>query len=163
MPLRHRHAYAAVLRRGLPTGDINRRGSSPHSAGARRGPAQIRQVRAGGIRLRGVPPLAPRVNLPVLLAGPGPSDGAGPSRLCRGCLPPGWRVPAHPAAPSFTGLLRQAGGGVLSPPHGTRAPRGARSPPPRSHPVPPAVAAQVSVRLPASCASWSGWRGQGSV
>lgn len=31
MPLRHRHAYAAVLRRGLPAGDLNRRGSSPHT------------------------------------------------------------------------------------------------------------------------------------
>ena len=30
------------------------------------------------------------------------------------------------AAPSFSGLLRQAAGGVLSPPHGSKAPRGAR-------------------------------------
>ena len=47
MPLRHRHAYAADFQRGLPTGDINRRRSSPHNAGAHRSPAQIRQVRAG--------------------------------------------------------------------------------------------------------------------
>jgi len=32
------------------------------------------------------------------------------------------------AAPSFTGLLRQAGGGVLSPPLDTTAPRGAQNP-----------------------------------
>ena len=38
--------------------------------------------------LRGVQSLVPRVHLPVLLAGPGPSDGAGPSRRCRGCCPP---------------------------------------------------------------------------
>jgi hypothetical protein len=56
MPLRLRHVYAADLRRGLPADDINRLRSSP-IAGARRGPAQIRQVRAGGIRLRGVLPL----------------------------------------------------------------------------------------------------------
>jgi hypothetical protein len=38
--------------------------------------------------LRGVLPLVSHVHLSVLLAGPEPSDGAGPSRLCRGCLPP---------------------------------------------------------------------------
>src|SRR5680860_85143 len=42
------------------------------------------------------------LHLPVLLAGPGPSDGAGTSRRCRGCLPPspafpGIRLP--PASP----------------------------------------------------------------
>ena len=44
MPLRHRHAYAADFQRGLPTGDINRRRSSPHNAGAHR-TAQPRSVR----------------------------------------------------------------------------------------------------------------------
>ena len=56
MPLRSRHEYAAGLPRGLQTGDINRSRSSPHQhdGGAHRCPAQIRQVRAGGLPLRGV-------------------------------------------------------------------------------------------------------------
>jgi hypothetical protein len=55
MPLRPRHTYAAGIRCGLPTGDINRPTSSlAQQRGARRNPAQIRQVRAGGALLRGV-------------------------------------------------------------------------------------------------------------
>ena len=127
MPLRHRHAYPAALQRGLPAGDINRRRSSPPaSAGAHRNPAQIRQVRAGGLLLRGVRTLVPHVHLPVTLAGPRSSDGAGPSRRCQGCFQPIRRVPASRPTLSFTGPLRRAGGGVLSPPHDSRAPRGAR-------------------------------------
>src|SRR6476620_6546600 len=38
--------------------------------------------------LRGVKTLVPLVRLPALLAGPGPSGSTGPSRRCRGCLPP---------------------------------------------------------------------------
>ena len=38
--------------------------------------------------LRGVQPLVPHVHLSVLLAGPGPSGSAGPSRRCQGCCPP---------------------------------------------------------------------------
>ncbi len=84
MPLRYRHGYAAVLPRGLPAGDIDRRGSFHHHSGAsaHRNPAQIRQVRAGG-SLKGRFTLVPCVHLPVPLAGPGPSDGAGLSRLCQ--------------------------------------------------------------------------------
>jgi hypothetical protein len=94
MPLRPRHAYPAALRHGLPAGDINRRGSSPHKAGTHRNPAPIRQVRAGGLFLRGVQTLVSHVHLPVTLAGPRPSDGAGPSRRCRGCFqPPGASPP----------------------------------------------------------------------
>ena len=45
--------------------------------------------------------LVPCVHLPVPLAGPGPSDGAGLSRLCQGCLSPS---PASPGVrlPSAT-------------------------------------------------------------
>ncbi len=87
IPLRPRHGYPAALHRGLPTGDIEPAQEFPAQAGARRNPAQIRQVGAGGSLLRGVMALVPHVHLPVSLAGPGPSDGAGPSRLCQGCLP----------------------------------------------------------------------------
>ncbi len=91
MPLQHRHGYAAGLHRGLPAGDITQPRSSPpdrRRAGARCYPAQIRQVRAGGLLLRGVQPLVPHVRLSVSLAGPGPSGSAGPSRRCQGCCPP---------------------------------------------------------------------------
>jgi hypothetical protein len=65
--------------------------------------------------LEGVRPLIHVVlHLPALLAGPGPSGGAGPSRRCRGCSWPPLRLQGQ-AAPSFTGLLRQAGGGLLQP------------------------------------------------
>ena len=38
--------------------------------------------------MRSVQTLVSLVHLPVSLAGPRPSDSAGPSRRCRGCLPP---------------------------------------------------------------------------
>jgi hypothetical protein len=38
--------------------------------------------------LRSVQSLVPHVRLSVSLAGPGPSDGADPSRRCQGCCPP---------------------------------------------------------------------------
>ena len=89
MPLQHRHGYAADLHRGLPTDDINQPRSSPHrSADAHCSPAQIRQIRAGGLLLRGVQTLVSLVHLPVSLAGPRPSGSAGPSRRCQGCCPP---------------------------------------------------------------------------
>ena len=67
--------------------------------------------------LRGVTTLVPHVHLPVSLAGPGPSGSAGPSRRCQGCSHPPRRLPVQ-AALSFTGLLRQASDGGLSPPSG---------------------------------------------
>ena len=64
MPLQPRHTYAAGFQCGLPTGDITQSKSSPTQqqqrrcrAGARCNPAHIRQIRAGGLLLRGVQPL----------------------------------------------------------------------------------------------------------
>ena len=70
--------------------------------GLHRNPAPIRQVRAGGV-LEGRLTLVPCVHLPVTLAGPRPSDGAGSSRLCQGCLSPspaspGIRLPSATSA-----------------------------------------------------------------
>ena len=72
MPLRHRHGYAAGIHRSLRTGDMKPVQEFPEhtGSGARRCPAHIRQVGAGGIRLRGFQTLVPRVHLLVLLAGP---------------------------------------------------------------------------------------------
>ena len=55
MPLRHRHGYAAGTHRGLWAGDMEPVVEFPkHSgSGAHRCPAHIRQIRAGGISLRG--------------------------------------------------------------------------------------------------------------
>lgn len=50
MPLPLRHDYAADLHRGLPTGDIEPVQEFPAIlAGARGSPAQICQIRAGGV------------------------------------------------------------------------------------------------------------------
>jgi hypothetical protein len=96
IPLRPRHAYAADLHRGLPGRRHKPAKKFPtHRVGARRIPAHIRQVGAGGVPLRGVRTLVPHVHLPVLLAGPGPSGSTGPSRRCRGCCPPS---PAPPGS-----------------------------------------------------------------
>jgi hypothetical protein len=94
MPLRHRHGYAAGIHRGLLTVDIPRPRSSPLARV--RTATQPTSVRLELVDLlRGFMTLVPHVHLPVSLAGPGPSDGAGPSRRCRGCLPPS---PAPPGS-----------------------------------------------------------------
>jgi hypothetical protein len=126
MPLRLRHDYAAGFHRDLPAGDICRLGSSLHlRADTRHGPAHIRQVGAGGLLLRGFQMLVSHVHLSVLLAGPESSDSADSSRRCQGCLPSFFPSRKSDALSFFT-LLRQRSGGVLSPPHGSKAPRGAQ-------------------------------------
>jgi hypothetical protein len=98
LPLRPRHGYAAVLPHGLPTSPCRPARKSPE--GVHRCPAHIRQVGAGNT-LEGVPPLVHVVlHLSVLLAGPGLSGGADPSRRCRGCSRPPLRLQGR-AAPSF--------------------------------------------------------------
>ncbi len=110
MPLQHRHGYAADLHRGLPTGDITQSKSSPdhHTDTALgdvvigvRAAIQPRSARFELVDLlRGVQPLVPHVRLPVLLAGPGPSGSAGPSRRCQGCFHPRPR-PGDPGCPQL--------------------------------------------------------------
>jgi len=90
MPLQPRHEYAADFPGGLPANDANRPRSSPHRTSCECAllPSPDLPDSSWWIILRSVRPLVSHVHLPVLLAGPGPSDSAGPSRRCRGCLPP---------------------------------------------------------------------------
>jgi hypothetical protein len=89
MPLQHRHDCAADLHRGLPASDIDQPRSSPRQdVEARCYPAQICQIRAGGLLLRSFQTLVSHVHLPISLAGPRPSGSTGQSRRCRGCCPP---------------------------------------------------------------------------
>jgi hypothetical protein len=89
MPLQPRHDYAADLHRGLPASDIDQPRSSPRRRmDARCYPAQICQIRAGGLLLRSFQTPVSHVHLPISLAGPKPSGSTGPSRRCRGCYPP---------------------------------------------------------------------------
>jgi hypothetical protein len=114
-------------------------------------PAQIRQVRAGGV-CEGRKAPVPLVLLSATLAGPAPSGSAGTSRLCQGCSRPPRHHPDQ-AARSFTALLRQDGGEGLSPPLEQTAPHGAaphtatrRSPPARNAIVLPGEPGQPARR-----------------
>ena len=131
MPLRYRHGYAADLSPWPPDRRHGTGRGVPRArrAGTHRCPARIRQVGAGGIRLRGVRPLVSHVHLLVLLAGPGSSDGVEPSRRCRGCCPPS----PSSQGPGCPQLRRSAATGLRRCPFITarlRAPRGARGRPP---------------------------------
>ena len=65
--------------------------------------------------LAGVPPLVhSSLHRPALLAGPGPSGSADPSRRCQGCSHPAWRLPGR-AALSFSRAAATAQRWVLSP------------------------------------------------
>ena len=79
-------------------------------------PAPIRRVRAGGPG-EGCKAPVPRVLLSATLARPATSGSTRTSRLCQGCPRPP-RHHADQAALSYSGLLRQATGEGLSPPHG---------------------------------------------
>ena len=84
-------------------GDINRPKSSPPSiarwvyVAARPRSARFEPL---GL-LRSFRSLVPRVRLSVLLAGPGPSGGASPSRRCQGCFPPSPPVPEGSGCPQL--------------------------------------------------------------
>ena len=70
------------------------RRSSPHIFVRVRAATRPRSTRFEPVALlRGVQSLVPHVHLSVLLAGPGPSGGADPSRRCRGCFRPPRRLP----------------------------------------------------------------------
>ena len=118
MPLQPRREYAAGLPRGLPTGYAFRlRSHRPPSGGTMCTAARPRSARFEPVpELEGFqPPVHSRYTLSASLAGPGPSGSAGPSRRCQGCFPPDRRTSTGPAALSFTGLLRQPGGGSFHP------------------------------------------------
>jgi hypothetical protein len=90
MPLHPRHEYAAGLPRGLVVGTGSRLRSPGVQITALRVrccPAHIHQVGTGS-NVKEVQPLVHlRCAFPSLLAGPGSSGSADPSRLCQGCLP----------------------------------------------------------------------------
>jgi hypothetical protein len=126
VPQRPRHGYAADLPRGLLAGVNDRHQSRPQSracAAARPISTRLEPV----LPLRGFTALVPHVHLPVLLAEPGPSGSTDPSRRCRGCSHPPLHFQGR-AAPSFTSLLRQAGGRALASLPDRITPRGAHSP-----------------------------------
>lgn len=123
MPLRHRHGYAAVLHRGLPTGETNPIQEFParHEGPVR---AAIQPVSTGFELvkvLRGFTPLVPRVHLPVSLAGHAPSGSTSASRRCQGCSPSAPAVSPEPTAPSsyrFAATKRRQGSCTLARSHG---------------------------------------------
>lgn len=132
MPQHLRHGYAAGLHRGLPTGDITRSRSSPHrrsSEGARCNPTRIRQIRVGGLLLRGFQSLVP-IRMPLRLASRARTIWQYWIRLVvvEDCSTHHAHASAVDRPPAITRLLRQAPSGVLSPPQGSGTPRGARYP-----------------------------------
>ena len=97
LPQRHRHGYAVGFHRGLPPKGISLGKEFPTGTrpfGARRNPAHIRQVGAGG-SFEGLYTLVSHVRLSVLLAEPAPSGSTGTSRRCQDCSPP---FPAFPGS-----------------------------------------------------------------
>ena len=130
MPLQLRHGYAAVLPHGLPAGDIYQPRSSPTG--------QTRRVCVA------TQPLSVRLELVVralgafrrwFLAYTFPSRLPDPRHLTVLARPVVVRaastladVPRVGLPSASFSLLRQADGGGLSPPQGSRTPRGARCP-----------------------------------
>jgi hypothetical protein len=131
MPLQPRHGYAADLHHGLPTGETYRPRSSPPPRVRVRAATQPRSARFELVGLlRDVQPLVPHVRLPSCLPDPDHLAVLARPVVVRAAFRPPPR-PRDQAALSFTGPLRRAGSGVLSPPHDSRTPRGAPTPSPR--------------------------------
>jgi hypothetical protein len=114
-------------------------------------PAHIHQIGAGFHAYGGSSTDSLALHLPALLAGPGSSGSADPSRRCQGCSHRPLRLQVR-AAPCFVGLLRQPKGGSFHPtrlmaPHGARKSRtGARCRPFRTV-VSPARSSEPDVRV----------------
>lgn len=139
-------AAVLVLHQSLPADRDNRPRSSPPGTARRvRTATQPISARFELVEaLKGVTPLVPHVHLSRSLTGPVPSGSTGTSRRCRGCSHPHPRL-RDQAASHFNNPLRRAISGVLSPPPGQTAPRGAR----RAASGPRAVAGPaLRVRLP---------------
>jgi len=124
LPRQPRHGYAAALPPGLLTGHYQPATESLAAIVARRActAARPRSARFGAgtsrtARQRWFLASTCSLHLLVLLAGPGPSGSASPSRRCQGCSHPPVRLHDQ-AALSAAGLLRQASGGALPSPPG---------------------------------------------
>ena len=96
---------------------------TPPTAGARRSRPTSARFRAGSV-LRDFATPVPLVLLSVTLAEPAPSGSTSTPRRCQDCSRPPRHLPDQ-AVLSFTALLRQDGGGGLSPPLESTAPHGA--------------------------------------
>jgi hypothetical protein len=128
LPRQHRHGYAAGFHRGLPTGETTQIRSWPPPRGS-----------GHALHPGPYPPDLSRWNsYGALTAGSSriPSCLASRTRTVwqyrhvpslSGLLPPPRRLPVQ-LPPASARPLRRPGGGVLSPPHGHKAPRGARFP-----------------------------------
>ena len=115
------HGYAAGLHHGLRTGDLRPvSGVAHHDMLGGRTLLTDPSARFGvGTPLTGLCHWFLALHLLVSIAGPATAGSTNLSRRCRGCSRPSLRLQGQ-AAPIFTSLLRQAHGGVLSPPHGRR-------------------------------------------
>ncbi|MDH6708785.1 hypothetical protein P3T27_005531 [Kitasatospora sp. MAA19] len=97
LPRQHRHAYAADLQRGLPTGSwrpASELTTPAEQVATHCTPAHILQVGAGD-KTYGALHGFLFVRLLASLAGPGTSGSAAPSRRCQGCFP---SSPAFPGS-----------------------------------------------------------------
>ena len=129
MPLQPRRGYATDIHHGLPASDTNRPRSSPHRSVRVRAATRPISARFEPVDLlRSFQSLVPHVCLSVLLAGPEPLWQCWAVPALSGLLTALTPVPGIRLPPASPGPLRRAGGGVLSSPHGQKAPRGARCP-----------------------------------
>ena len=130
MPLRHRRGYAADLHHGLPASDITRPRSSHRTASVRvRTATRPRSARFEPVDLLRGFTTAGSSRTPLRLARRTRTIWqCWPVPALSGLLPPSPGVPGIRLPSASPGPLRRAGGGVLSSPHGQKAPRGARCP-----------------------------------
>jgi hypothetical protein len=99
----------------------------PPSAGMRRHPRPDPPGSSWWAHLRGFKRLFLTYTFPSCLPDPDHLTVLTRPGVVGAAVHPSWRLPSQ-AAPSFASPLRRAGRGVLSPPHGPPAPRGAPYP-----------------------------------